>query len=219
MDNTPKRLLLSAVIPTFLIFVFLLSFLLQQAGLLDGYKYGILPRDISGTMGVLTAPFIHSSWSHLISNAVPFWVLLTGIFFFYRDLGIVVLMSCWFVGGTLTWFLGRSAYHVGASGVVYGLASFLFFSGIIRQNARLLAVSLIVVLEYGGMVWGLLPAFTEISWEGHLFGGVVGFILAFILRDRGPLTPSNVWVDDFDENEEDEFGKALFGDEVEKPGD
>lgn len=203
MDNSPKRLLLSSVIPFLFVFSFFVFFIFEQCGLIGGYKYGILPRDMQGAIGILTSPFVHASWSHLISNSIAFFVLLTGVFYFYRDLGIIVLAGCWVVGGALTWFWGRGAYHVGASGVVYGLASFLFFSGLIRQNIRLLAVSLIVVLEYGGMVWGLLPVFTELSWEGHLFGGIVGFFLAFILKNRGPELPKNVWLDDIDEVDPD----------------
>jgi len=216
MDNSLKRLLLSAAIPLFLIVLFILVFLLQQLGLFDGYHYGILPRDFHGAAGILSAPFIHSSYSHLISNCVPFFVLLTGVFYFYKDLGLFVLSSCWLVGGALTWFYGRGAYHVGASGVVYGLASFLFFSGLIRQNVRLLSVSLVVVLEYGGMVWGILPEFPEISYEGHLFGGIVGFVLAFILRKKGPTFPKNVWIDEIDEDEPDDLDSMQFGDEQEK---
>ncbi|HUW07153.1 MAG TPA: rhomboid family intramembrane serine protease [Williamwhitmania sp.] len=216
MDNSPKRLLLSSVIPFMFIFSFFLIFILEQNGLFVGYKFGILPRDLHGAIGILTSPFIHASWSHLASNSIAFFVLLTGVFYFYKDLGIIVLVGCWLAGGALTWFYGREAYHVGASGVVYGLASFLFFSGLIRQNVRLLAVSLIVVLEYGGMVWGLLPIFPEISWEGHLFGGAAGFVLAFILRNKGPEFPRNVWLDDVDEGDADDMESPNMSDEDEK---
>lgn len=216
MDNSPKRLLLSSVIPFLLVFSFLFLFLLEDNGFLIGYRYGIFPRELNGAIGIVTAPFVHASWGHLLSNSISFFVLLTAVFYFYRDLGILVLGSCWLGGGALTWFLGRGAYHVGASGVVYGLASFLFFSGLIRQNIRLLAVSLIVVFEYGGMVWGLLPSFPEISWESHLFGGVVGFVLAFILRNKGPEFPKNVWLDEIDEGYDDESEQPEFSDEEEK---
>lgn len=218
-----KRLVLSAVIPLTIVIVILVVFLLQYFEYFEGYKLGIYPRQKSGLVGILLAPFLHSDWSHLISNLISFFVLATGVFYFYRDLGILVLFICWVVGGSLTWALGRESFHIGASGLVYGLAAFLFFSGIVRQNIQLLAVSLVVVIQYGGLIWGLLPSLKEISFESHIFGGVTGFFLAIVLQNRGPRLPKNIWnreYPDEDDNQEDWTGEqGFFDDEEQKERD
>ncbi len=200
-----KRILLSAVIPLLLVLAIVIIFFLQQFQFIEGYRWGIYPRVESGLIGVLLAPLVHSDWSHLVSNIVTFFFLATAVFYFYRDLGFVVLLICWVSGGFLTWLFARESFHIGASGVVYGLASFLFFSGIVRQNIQLLAVSLIVVVQYGGLVWGILPTFKEFSFESHLFGGSVGFVLAIVLQNKGPQLPVNVWNRDYPEDDNSEF--------------
>lgn len=197
-----KRIILSSVIPFTLVLTISAVFLFQYFHVIEGYKWGIYPRLTSGLIGVFFSPFFHADWSHLLSNIVSLFVLATGVFYFYRDLGLVVILICWLFGGTLTWILGREAFHIGASGLVYGLASFLFFSGIVRQNIQLLAVSLIVVVQYGGLVWGLLPIFKDVSFESHIFGGISGFLLAIVLRNKGPQMPLNVWNRDFPEEED-----------------
>ncbi len=197
-----KRLLLSAVIPATIVIAIVIVFLLQYTNIIVGYKLGIYPRQQSGLLGIALAPFLHSDWSHLLSNIVSLFILATGVFYFYRDLGILVLLVCWVVGGSLTWALGRDSFHIGASGLVYGLASFLFFSGVVRQNIQLLAVSLIVVIQYGSLVWGILPSLKEISFESHIYGGAAGFVLAIVLQNKGPRLPQNVWNRDFPDDDE-----------------
>ena len=203
-----KRLFLCATIPFLVVLAIFIVFLLQYFQVFEGYKLGIYPRMQSGLVGVLLAPFVHADWSHLISNIVSLFVLATAVFYFYRDLGLVVLLICWIVGGFLTWIFGRDSFHIGASGVVYGLASFLFFSGIVRQNIQLLALSLVIVVQYGGLVWGLLPTFRELSFESHVFGGSTGFLLAIFLRNKGPKLPLNVWNRDYleDDDNQDNWG-------------
>ena len=140
--------------------------------------WGILPRTISGLWGILTAPLIHGSWSHLFSNSAAFFFLSMGLFFFYKKVSYNVFIFIYLISGLLVWIFARDSYHIGASGLVYGLASFLFFGGIFRKNIKLMAISLLIVFLYGGLIWGILPGKKGISWESHLAGGIVGLVLA-----------------------------------------
>jgi membrane associated rhomboid family serine protease len=149
---------------------------------LDLYKAGILPRHINGLWGILFSPFIHSGYNHLISNTVPFFVLLFALVYFYRRLSYRIFFLIYLLSGICVWLGGRESWHIGASGVVYGLAAFHFVSGIIRNDLRLLIISAIVVFLYGGMIWGILPLKPEVSWESHLWGAVSGVFLAFYFR-------------------------------------
>lgn len=171
---------------------------------------GVYPRTVKGLPGILLMPFIHADFQHLFSNSVPLLVMGTAIIYFYRSLSYRVFIIVWLVSGLLVWFAGRPSYHIGASGVVYGLAAFLFVSGAIRRNPRLAAISLVVVFLYGGLIWGVLPIWPAISWEGHLFGSVAGTICAFLYRKQGPQRKIYSWEleeDEVDEQflEEDEY--------------
>ena len=161
-------------------------------------KWGIYPKSFKGLRGVFLSPLIHSDSKHLINNTVPLAVLLSGLYFFYQKIATKVLLSGLLFTGILTWSFARPAYHIGASGVIYFLVSFIFFSGIFRKYYRLVALSLIVVFLYGSMVWYILPVEERISWEGHLSGFLVGFVFAFLFRRMGPQTEKF----EFSENEE-----------------
>ncbi|MBT3547210.1 MAG: rhomboid family intramembrane serine protease [Flavobacterium sp.] len=148
-------------------------------------KYGIFPRDFKGLRGVFLSPLIHSNISHLSNNSVPLFVLLASLFYFYRKIAFKVLFYGVFFSGFLCWLIARNSYHIGASGVIYLLFSFVFFSGIIRKHYRLIAMSLVVIFLYGSMIWLLLPTEDRISWEGHLSGFLVGFFYAYLYRKKG----------------------------------
>jgi len=148
-------------------------------------KYGIYPRNIAGFKGVFLSPFIHSNTSHLFNNSVPLIVLLSSLVYFYKDVFLKVLVYGTFFSGLLTWLIARNAYHIGASGIVYLLFSFVFFSGIIKRQFQLVAVSLIVIFLYGSIIWFVLPIKESISWEGHLSGFLVGLFFAFFYRKKG----------------------------------
>jgi membrane associated rhomboid family serine protease len=148
-------------------------------------KYGIFPRDFKGFRGILLSPFIHSDTSHLFNNSVPLFVLLASLFYFYRKIAIKVLLYGIFLSGLLGWTIGRESYHIGASGVIYLLFSFIFFSGIIRKHYRLIAMSLVTIFLYGSMIWLILPTEDRISWEGHLSGFLIGLFYAFFYRNKG----------------------------------
>ena len=167
-------------------FVFLL-WVVKALEFASGASYahlGILPRTLKGTIGIFTGPLIHGDIVHLISNTLPLLVMGIMLFYFYHRIAIEIFLWIYFVTGFWIWLLARDAYHIGASGVVYGMASFLFFSGLFRKNKQLMTISGIIILLYGGMLYGIFPDFVEsnVSWEAHFLGGLAGMILAFLFR-------------------------------------
>ena len=173
-------------------------------------EFGIYPRHINGLQGVLFSPFIHSDFSHLISNSLPFFILGFMLIYFYRRISYRIFFLLYILSGISTWIMGREAWHIGASGVVYAMATFHFVSGIIRSDVRLLTLSAIVVFLYGGLVWGLLPIRPEISWEGHLSGAIFGVALAFYYRKYIVRREKFDWEDEPDDDEEENDGTYYF---------
>ena len=160
-------------------------------------NYGVLPKSISGLKGILFSVLIHADWKHLFNNSVPMFVLTSSLIHFYRSISREVFLWLWFISGLLLWVIGRPNFHIGASGLVYALSSFLFFSGLLRKHTKLMAISLFVVFLYGGMIWGIFPLEQHISWEGHLSGGIAGILLAFWFRREGP--PNQIYQYEIDE--------------------
>ena len=147
------------------------------------FTYGIFPRTISGAKGILFTPFIHSDFGHLASNTFPMLVLGFIIFSFYRRVAVISFLLIFFLTGFSVWLFANSrAYHVGASGVVYGLLSFVFWNGIFRQNMKAIVLALVVLVLYSGYFYGILPDQEGVSWESHLFGGIVGIIISFVFK-------------------------------------
>ncbi len=171
-------------------------------------NWGIYPRETNGLYGILCFTFIHGSWQHLFNNAIPLLVLGTALFYFYKKLALRVCFYSILYTGILVWLGGRPSFHIGASGLVYALASFLFFSGFIRKNKHLMALSMTVVFLYGGMVWGIFPVQEHVSWEGHLFGAINGLFWAQYYKDEGPQRKKYSW------EIEEEVLKNLDGIEV-----
>ncbi|MCC9135011.1 rhomboid family intramembrane serine protease [Pontibacter silvestris] len=146
---------------------------------------GVLPRNFYGIVGVFLGPLIHSGLLHLLSNTFPL-VLLSGfILFLHRRVALRVIVLVYLLSGFLTWLIGRQAYHIGASGVVYGLAGYLLFNGFIRRNRGAMAVSFAVLFLYSGLFYGLFPNDEGVSWEGHIAGLVAGFIAAVVYGETG----------------------------------
>jgi len=150
--------------------------------------FGIHPRSIAGSVGIITGPLVHGDFHHLLSNSLPLLFLGIGVFYFYHRVALEVFIWIYLFTGFWVWVMARDAYHIGASGIVYGLASFLLFSGFFRKDTRSIAISLVVIFLYGGMVYGLSPVNDDISWESHLLGTVGGFVTAFFYR-KTPLSP------------------------------
>lgn len=170
-------------------------------------QHGIFPRKLSGLQGILFGPFIHGSVEHLYNNTIPVAILTLALFYFYKKNAIRVLWSGILIAGFLTWLIGRPSYHIGASGLIYVLASFIFFKGVFTKYYRLVALSLAIVFIYGSMLWYIFPIEEGISWEGHLSGFLTGLLLARLIKTKIPELKKYKWEqDDFNE-EEDEFLK------------
>lgn len=146
-------------------------------------QFGIYPRTFNGLIGIVCSPFLHGNLEHLYNNSIPLLLLLTALRYFYRNLFFKILVNGILLSGLITWVVGRDSIHIGASSLIYVLTSFIFFKGIRTKYYRLVALSLLVVLTYGSMVWYVFPNVKEgISWEGHLAGLISGFIFALIYK-------------------------------------
>lgn len=206
-----KKFVRSVIPPSFLIIFLWMIKIFENAGSFSLGHFGILPRELSGMMGIVFSPLLHADFIHLTNNSVPLLILTVALNYFYPRIALRIFLLIWFVTGLCVWIGGRESYHIGASGVIYGLASFLFFSGVFRKNIRLLAISLLVIFLYGSMVWGIFPVFPDISWESHLFGFLSGLTFASIYYNEGETENKPDFSDDPDDafpywevNEEDE---------------
>lgn len=166
-------------------------YLMDFSSGLDFYKYGVYPRSANGLFGVLASPMIHSQddVKHILSNSLPIAVLLASLIHFYRAIASKILLIVWLGAGIGTWMIARENYHIGMSGVIYGLVGFLFTSGALRKYKPLMGLSLFVIFIYGSLIWGIFPTQTKVSWEGHLSGLVIGVVSAFVYRREGPQSP------------------------------
>ncbi|NVJ89197.1 MAG: rhomboid family intramembrane serine protease [Flavobacteriaceae bacterium] len=176
------------LIPTILVMLIWFVYWIEIKFGLNFNKFGVYPRNLIGFRGVFLTHFIHSNVNHLFNNSIPLFVLISSLLYFYKDVAFKTLLLGSFFTGLLTWLIARDSYHIGASGVVYMLFSFIFFSGIIKRHYRLVALSLIVIFLYGGMIWYILPIKKGMSWEGHLSGFLIGLIFAFLYRRKGIVT-------------------------------
>ena len=198
-----KQIYSAIFIPMIIGVLMTLSFILEKGMNWDFHTAGVYPRHIEDIWGIFTIIFVHSGWSHLINNLISFEILGSLLYLFYSQIASKVLLISYIVSGILLWIIGRESWHIGASGLVYSIAFFLFFSGIIRKHIPLIAVSLVVAFVYGSMIWHIFPWQIQdpISWEGHLSGGMVGLILSIWLRNEGSQRPVKVW----EENEDDDL--------------
>ncbi len=195
-----KKFLVPLLFPVILWIVHLISFVFH----IDFTRMGILPRNLAGLLGIITSPMVHGDFSHLISNTVPLVILGWIIFFFYPKVSYLAFGFIYFFTGLLVWIFARQVYHIGASGIVYGFVSFLFFSGIFRRDNKSISLALIITFLYGGLVWGMIPGWKGISWEAHLFGAITGLVAAYLFRKINPPEKRYDWEDepdDFDVNE------------------
>jgi membrane associated rhomboid family serine protease len=156
--------------------VFLLDLLVP----LDFNHLGLVPRTLRGLLGILTMPFLHANLNHLISNTIPLFVLRSLLAGSkarsWKTVAEIILLS-----GVLLWIFGRPAVHVGASGLIFGLAAFLVVSGFLEKRLLSLAIAILIVFLYGGsLLSGILPRVgSTVSWDGHLMGAVAGGIVAY----------------------------------------
>ncbi|MFC4219262.1 rhomboid family intramembrane serine protease [Flagellimonas marina] len=169
--------------------------------------YGIYPRRLSGLRGVAFSPFIHGSVEHLYNNTIPLAILTAFLVYFYQAAAFRVYVFGILISGLLTWLIARPSYHIGASGVIYVLASFIFFKGVFAKHFRLVALSLVVVFIYGSMLWYIFPVKENISWEGHLAGFITGFLLALAIKVKVPVEKKYDWEQENYNEENDPFLK------------
>lgn len=193
------------IVPFVYVFTIWLIYWIEIQFSLNFNKLGIYPRTLDGFKGIFFTHFIHSNTGHLFNNSIPLFVLLCSLFYFYKDVAYRVLLIGGFFAGFLTWIIARESHHIGASGIVYLLFSFVFFSGIIKKHYRLVALSLIIIFLYGSMIWYVLPIKEGMSWEGHLSGFLVGLIFAIVFRKKGIVKEEHQFIETefdamFDEN-------------------
>jgi len=199
--QTISKFITPLFFPLLLWIVHLISFFFQ----IDLTRMGILPRNLAGLLGIITAPMVHGDFSHLISNTIPLVVLGWIIFFFYPKVSYLAFGVIYFFTGLLVWIFARQVYHIGASGVVYGFVSFLFFSGLFRRDNKSISLALIITFLYGGLVWGMIPGWKGISWEAHLFGAITGLAAAYLFRKIDPPAKKYDWEDEEDDFDVDEL--------------
>ncbi len=215
MDDKAERrkFLGSLIIPLIIVAVMWLVKIIEVSYGVRLGQWGVVPHTARGLIGILTLPFLHGSWEHLLSNSVPILVLGTALYYCYPTLAHRVLLITYLASGLITWCIGNpESTHIGASALVYGLNLFLIMSGFIRGNRMLTVIALIVVFLYGGFVWGMIPELARlqsISWEGHLSGALIGIVLAVFLKKEGPQKEVHHWDDD----DEDDDGSDPTSDE------
>lgn len=207
-DLEKKRVKLAMIPSLFFVACVWLAYVIDYTAVFgSGWtSLGIYPGTPKGLLGILFSPFLHSSFSHLWSNTLPLLIQIWLLFYFYKNIAFPAFIYLWLLSGFITWIIGRSSYHIGASGLVFALLFFLFFSGVLRRYIPLIAVSLVVAFIYGSTIWSMFPIAefidVNISWEGHLSGALSGLIIAVIFRKQGPQRPTDIWVD---EDEDDEI--------------
>jgi len=193
MKFESKRIFYALFFPLFFIILLWIIHIFQWELQANWVNLGIYPRAIQGLHGIISSQLIHANFKHLFSNTIPLLILGWCMFYFYKDLSYLVFPVIWVGTGFITWCIGRESWHIGASGLVYGMSFFLFFSGIFRKHIPLMAISLLVVFLYGSIVFNMLPVSElvdySISWEGHLSGGITGLFAAVIFRNKGPQKP------------------------------
>lgn len=199
-----RQFIHAIIIPTILGIIMTLTFILEHGMQWNFHSAGVYPRKLENLWGIFTIIFVHSDWNHLANNVFSFLILGSALYFFYKQIATKILLISYVISGLILWFIGRESWHIGASGLIYSLAFFLFFSGIIRKYIPLIAISFIVAFLYGSLVWHIFPWQLKdpISWEGHLSGGIIGLVLSIIYRKNGPQKPVKQWEEEGTEEED-----------------
>lgn len=200
MHEEKKKFIEGLIFPGIFLLILWGIRLTEEICKLSFVEYGILPRTISGLKGIFFSPLIHGDTSHLLSNSLPLLILGIIVFYFYRSIAFDIFFWIYILTNLWVWISGsQKGYHVGASGIIYGFVSFLFFSGVFRKDRKSLALALLVAFVYGGLVWGVFPVFPGVSWESHFFGALTGAIAAYVYRhvDKEP--------EDLQEEEDESF--------------
>ncbi|MAT54404.1 MAG: hypothetical protein CMN32_07955 [Saprospirales bacterium] len=184
MNNVKQHFISSVQFPLFVLIIMWVTHLVKATIWPGLYMYGIYPRELIGLRGIFLSPFIHGDLGHLISNSAPLFLMMVMILYFYRTVAMRSFLMIYFLSGLSVWLFARPVFHIGASGVVYGLVSFVFWSGVFRRSVKSIILALIVVFLYSGLIFGILPNDRGISWESHLLGGVVGLLTAYWYKEE-----------------------------------
>lgn len=182
MEPAVTSLSQSIIVPSRLVFLMWLAFTVEFVLGYNLTTYGIEPRAISGLIGVFLSPMLHGGLAHIVSNTIPVLVLGTTLYYFYPRIASKAFFACYIVTGLVVWLVGRNSYHIGASGLIYAIASFLLFLGIFRRDFKSLFISLIIAVAYWRLIFGILPVIPGVSYESHIAGAVVGGAIAFGMR-------------------------------------
>lgn len=220
-DNPIKPVLRKIFLPVLMVIIIWGIKLAETLFHYDLSFLGIYPLKVKGLIGLITAPLIHADFSHLSANTIPLLVMGSALFYFYDEIAYTIFFLIYFTTNLCIWLFAREAYHIGASGLIYGLAFFLFFSGMFRKNTRLAALSLLVIFLYGSLVWGIIPNFfpdKNISWESHLMGAVSGIVFAVYYRNKGPEKDEYKWEEE-EEDTVDDDADYKISENVEEPPD
>ncbi|MFT4532681.1 MAG: membrane associated rhomboid family serine protease [Saprospiraceae bacterium] len=211
--------------------VVVLMWLVKIVEVIQNHKYtrwGIFPRDVDGLPGIVAAPFIHSDWQHLMSNSIPMLALMSMVMVFYRRVAIPSIIIITVFTGFTVWLFARDAYHVGASGVVYGLVAFLAWTGIFRRNLKSIILALVMLVAFGSYFHGIVPNKEGVSWESHLFGGLVGIFTAFLfknVKEEDEADKVDPWADEvgteqfflprdiFEKTKQERYLESLYADD------
>lgn len=180
MREIRRTFTLAKNISLFIIFIWGVFILNMITPSFDFNQFGIVPRTLSGLIGIICSPFLHANILHIISNTIPLFVLSFLLFLFYRKYAFGLLVSLILLSGSLVWLFARPACHIGASGLIYALAAFIITSGIYSRKFTSIILSIVVVLVYGGLIFGIFPTQVHISWEGHLFGAISGIFISYL---------------------------------------
>jgi membrane associated rhomboid family serine protease len=208
MNEERRKILQSLIYPAIIVLVMWIVKLVEITFSIDLAQYGLVPLNARGLLGIITSPFLHEGLSHLFGNSVPIFVLGGLLFYFYPELAWRVLLLIYLITGIWVWVFARgTGIHIGASGIVNGLAAFLFLSGILRRETKLMAITLLTTFLYGSIIWGIFPQFfplKNISWESHLMGLMAGAMLAIYYRKTGPQRIQYDWETEDDDEDMDE---------------
>ena len=213
LELTRKHFYDSIRFPIFVVAVIWLVQLYQWVSDFDPGMYGIMSRRIWGLQGIITGPIVHGSWGHLLSNSFPLFVLTAMTLYFYRKVAMRAFWMVYFLTGTSVWLFARPVSHIGASGIVYGLVSFIFWNGIFRRSLRSIMLAAIVMILYSGMFIGILPEQEGISWESHLLGSLVGIFTSFWFKselEEEEIRPEDPFADERNQEKQYFLPRDIF---------
>jgi membrane associated rhomboid family serine protease len=179
MNNTLYKGKRNLTIPARFVFLMWLFFSLQYYLAIDLGYLGIVPRTLSGLIGVLMAPLIHGSFGHILANTFPVFILAATLFYFFPGVALRVFFQCYFITNFFVWLMARPFFHIGASGLVYAMAFFLISIGIFKRDFKSMAIAILVLILYGGLFYNITIINTSISYESHVIGAIVGIGTAF----------------------------------------